>query len=131
MTIDELRELHNSSKPKRKTSYHEYDIQAEFFRNIRLVYPHLDKLLFHISNEGKRNKRFVKGSGLTKGIADVFLSVSNKEYHGFYIEFKTEQGKQSKDQQEFQKQAQAVGYKYQICRSAHEAFMAVKQYLTN
>lgn len=129
MTLDELREKHNSEKPKRNTSFEESKMQAEFFRNIRLIYPNIDKLIFHISNEGIRNKRFVKGSGITKGVADVFLSVPNKEYHGFYVEFKTEQGKQSKDQIEFQKQVEAVGYKYQICRSVHEAFIAVKQYL--
>lgn len=131
MTIEEynkLKESHNTPN-KKQSSFEESNIQAEFFGAVKLIFPQLDKLIFHIPNEGKRNFRYVKSSGIKRGVADVFLSISNKKYHGLYIELKTSNGKQTKDQELFQQQVEKVGYQYKICRTANDAIGIVKQYL--
>jgi len=124
-----LKEINNSKQPKRNVSFEEANIQAAFFTTANILFPALGKLLFHISNEGKRNKKYVKGFGIKKGVADVYLSKANSLYHGLYIEFKTEEGKQSKDQIEFQRQVETEGYKYAVCRSASSGIEVLKDYL--
>lgn len=134
MTIEEYNQLkdnHNSKQPRKPTSFDEANIQASFFVWVGNIYPELDKLIFHISNEGKRNMKYVKKSGIKKGVPDVFLSKPNKVYHGLYIEFKTSDGKQSKDQKLFQEQVGRVGYQYNVCRSASEGIEVLKEYLNN
>lgn len=128
---NKLKDEHNSSTGKRNISFEEYNIQSSFFIWVGHLFPELDKKIFHISNEGKRNKKYVKKSGIKKGVADVFLSKPNKDYHGLYIEFKTQDGKQSEEQIEFQKQVESEKYKYIICRTAGDAIEEVKKYLNN
>lgn len=131
MTLEELRQQHNNKQPRKPSSFEESNIQSTFFIWVGTFHPELDKLIFHIANEGKRNSKYVKKSGIKKGVPDVFLSKPNKDYHGLYIEFKTIDGKQSKDQKIFQEQAERVGYQYFICRSAKEGLDIVKEYLNN
>ncbi|KAA6325771.1 hypothetical protein EZS27_025058, partial [termite gut metagenome] len=45
------------------------------------------------------------------------------------IEFKSIYGKQSKEQIEFQSQAEKVGSKYVICRNAYDAIREIREYL--
>lgn len=125
---EKLKEI-NNSKQKRNISFEEANIQAAFFTVVAMLPYDLDKTLFHIPNEGKRNPKFVKKSGIKRGVADVFLSKANSRYHGLYIEFKTEDGTQSKDQIEFQKQVEQEGYKYVVCRSASQGIEVLKEYL--
>jgi len=43
---------------------------------------------------------------------------------------KTEKGKQSPAQIEFQKRVEAQGYKYVVCRSLDEFMMVINEYLS-
>lgn len=132
MKFEDLRDKHNKEAIQRKpTTYEEAKIQKAFFEWAGVFVPEYSKLIFHISNEGKRNSRFVKSSGIKKGVADVFVSIPSRLYHGFYIEFKTETGKQSADQKEFQEQAEKAGYKYEVCRTASDAINQLREYLKN
>lgn len=134
LSIDEWNKLKEKANPtgnKRHQSFEEANIQASFFLYVSNLFPKLDKLIFHISNEGKRNKKFVKQSGIKKGVADVFLSKPNSLYHGLYIEFKTIGNNQTADQKEFQQQVEREDYRYTVCRSASEAIEELIEYLNN
>ena len=63
-------------------------------------YPEL-KLLHAIPNGGKRDvigAVNLKREGVKPGVPDLFLPVARGEYHGLFIELKTETGKASTEQ---------------------------------
>jgi hypothetical protein len=113
----------------------ESDIQTEFFLKVRLVIKDIpDKLLYHVPNGEARERRTgskLKRMGVVRGIPDVILAMPNKCYHSLYIEFKSCEGKQSKEQMEFQKQAEKAGSRYVICQSAYDAIREIEEYLKN
>lgn len=119
----------NRIKVKRKES----DIQSEFFDKIKLFFPRLpDKLVFAVPNGGSRHKieaANMKRQGVKSGVADVILLIPKNGFASLCIEFKTDSGKQSEEQKEFQRQAEACGSKYVIVHSAAEAIEATKEYL--
>jgi hypothetical protein len=97
-------------------------------------YQHSGLLLFAIPNGGARSSveaSIMKGEGTLAGVADLFLSVPNGQYHGFYIEMKTDKGEQSEAQKEFQKKVETFGYKYAICRTVNEFIELVNVYVTS
>jgi hypothetical protein len=128
----EKKDKKNGVKKPRKNE--EADIQTEFFNNVRLVFPNIpDKLIFAVPNGGSRNKleaANLKRQGLKAGVSDTILLVPSGGYASLCIEFKTETGKQSEAQKEFQKQAETNGNKYVIVRSVSQAIQEVKNYLT-
>ena len=67
---------------------------------VREKYPEL-KLLHHIPNGGKRDPieaKHLKSQGVKSGVPDLSLPVARKNYHGLYIELKTETGRPSDNQ---------------------------------
>ena len=89
-------------------------------------------MIFAIPNGGQRNKReasIMKSEGVTAGVADVILLVSRNCYGSLCIEFKTEKGRQSKSQKEWQLEAEKFGNKYAICRSFDDFRLIINQYL--
>lgn len=136
----------SSEKPKRKRNTlkvgpngelytSESSIQQACVRYFRVKYAHLAMLLFSIPNGAKMNKAsaaiFV-AEGLTKGVADLFLSIPSQgldgRFHGLYIEMKTPDGDWSVDQKEFAKQVIRKGYAYALCRSRSDFEKAVELY---
>jgi len=59
----------------------------------------------------------------------VLLLIPKKGFSSLCLEFKTQKGRQSDDQKEFQRQAELCGSKYIIVRSASQAIEAMKAYL--
>ena len=120
-------------KAKRVISHEEADIQADFFSKLNLFFPTLpDKLVFSVPNGGSRDPREAKNmkrQGVKSGVADVILLIPKKGYASLCIEFKTEKGKQSDEQKEFQRQAEMCGNKYVVVRSVATAIGIVKEYL--
>lgn len=136
-----------AEKPKRKRNAlkvapngeiytSESSIQQACVRYFRAKYPHLAMLLFSIPNGAKMNKAsaaiFV-AEGLTKGVADLFLSIPAQgldgRVHGLYIEMKTPDGNWSIDQKEFAKEVINQGYAYALCRSRSDFEKAVESYM--
>ena len=116
----------------------ESKIQQSFIRWFSLQYSKLYKLLFAIPNGGKRSKitaSIMKSEGQKRGVADLFLSIPKRTYSDIeyinclYIETKTEDGTQSKEQKEFQKAVESQGYQYTICRSIEEFIKTINDYL--
>lgn len=120
-------------KKKRKHSSEEADIQSEFFKKVKLFFPHIpEKLIFAVPNGGSRNKieaANLKRQGVKAGIADVILLIPKKGFACLCLEFKTKTGRQSAEQKEFQKQAENCGSKYIVVRSVKEAIDEMKIYL--
>ena len=96
----------------------EDNIQESIINASRLYYP--KSLLFAVPNGGKRNPREavrLKKQGVTPGISDLILIHKGSVY---FIEVKTEHGKQSLLQSQFQKFVEKEGLKYFIVTSAAE-----------
>jgi len=126
-------ESNNPVKAKRVISHEEADIQSEFFDKLKLFFPTIpDKLCFSCPNGGSRNKMEavnLKRQGLKSGVSDVILLIPKKGFASLCMEFKTEKGKQSTEQVEFQRQAEMCGSKYVIVRSTAKALETVKEYM--
>lgn len=130
-------EMKQAMKPKRNNN-RESELQKSFVQWFRLQYKQYSKLLFAIPNgawlHGSKTTRAklwnkMQAEGVEKGVADLFLSIPSGDLAGLYIETKTEKGKQSKEQKQFEKQVLKVGYGYCICRSFDQFQMTVKNYL--
>lgn len=107
-------------------------IQQGCVRWFRLQYPEYAGLLYTIPNGGKRNAvtgAILKAEGALAGVADIFLSVPNRFYHGLYIEMKKPKGRQQESQKQFQQAVESQGYKYSLCYSLDEFMELVKMYL--
>lgn len=76
-------------------------------------YPEFQRLLFAIPNGGERNKIVaakLKATGTKSGVADIFLAVPRRGYHGLFIELKKIGGKARPGQPEFIRDVSAHGY---------------------
>ena len=71
----------------------------------------------------------MKGEGVTAGVADCILLVPSKQYSSLCIEFKTEKGRQSASQLEWQRTAEKAGNKYVVIRSFDAFISEVESYL--
>jgi len=124
---------YSSHKGKKKHSNEEAQIQSEFFKQVRILFPKLpSKLLFAVPNGGSRNiieARNMKYQGVVPGVADVILLIPKHGYASLCLEFKTAKGKQSDEQKEFQRQIEACGSKYVVVRSVAQTIKIVKKYL--
>jgi hypothetical protein len=97
-------------------------------------YPEYRSLLFHIPNEGNRDSKtdgaYRKALGLVAGVSDLMLLVARGPYHGLCIEMKTETGRQSDVQKEWQLKVEKQGYKYIVVRSLEQFKEEISKYLS-
>lgn len=120
---------------KRRHSSPEGKIQAECFAWFWNSFPQYRRLLFHVPNENDRSdSNMIQGAirkslGVVSGVADLLFLVARGEYHGLCIEMKDEKGQQSQSQKEWQKLAEAQGYKYVLCRSLGQFKRIMTEYL--
>lgn len=99
--------------------------------SIREQYPEL-KLLHHIPNGGKRDSieaKHLKIQGVKSGVPDLCLPVARKNYHGLYIELKTETGRPSDNQKWWIEELNGQQYKAVICHGWEEARECLTDYL--
>ena len=100
--------------------------------SIRQKWPEL-KLLFHIPNERKctpQQGRMLKLMGVKRGVPDLCLPVPRGQYHGLYIEAKTETGRSSGDQNWWGEQLLSQGYMWEICHGWESAVRVLEWYLS-
>lgn len=109
------------------------------------AHPELKLMLVNIPN-GARRTRWeavrAKAEGLTAGAPDLFLFVARGKWHGLAIEMKwqteewtkgkphTEKSYQSKEQREWQRIAEAQGYRYEVVRTAEDGKKLINEYLS-
>lgn len=94
-------------------------------------YPELETI-YHIPNEGKRSLATggkLKAEGLKAGFPDIGLSVAKRGYHGLYIEVKSQKGRMSPEQKEWQKRLTKYGNLSIVCYGFEEARDAIEWYL--
>ena len=94
----------------------EYKLQCNFVEYLRL-----NKIfVFSIVNEGKKNiitASIHKHQGLLAGSRDLQILHKGKVY---FIEMKSEKGRQSESQKEFQRVVEEQGHFYQVIRTWEE-----------
>lgn len=77
-------------------------------------------LIFSIPNGGTRNvieAKKLKATGMMAGVSDLIILHNSKT---LFVELKTETGKQSDKQIEFEKRVTDLGYKYKLIRNLKE-----------
>jgi hypothetical protein len=98
---------------------------------IRSKWPAL-KLLFHIPNERKCSEvtgKLLRLSGVKRGVPDLFLPVARGEYHGLFIEMKTEKGKTTPDQDWWITELSEQGYFAEVCHGWESAKRVIEWYM--
>lgn len=110
----------------------EHRLQCACVRWFRLAFPKHHHNLFAVPNGGYRTPATaakIKAEGALPGVSDLILLLARGKYHGLLIELKTDKGKQSEAQKEWQKLIEADGYKYVVVRSIEEFIKVVTDYL--
>lgn len=104
----------DSIKPKKnKRGHSEYDLQCKCVEWFRHCYP--DFIIYSVPNEACfRAKTKYEKSGLLSGVADLMVVLPNVV---LWIEMKSENGRQRKEQKDFQKKIETLGYRYYLCRT--------------
>jgi len=91
-------------------------------------------LLVHCPNGGKRNAieaaRF-KAMGTRAGFPDLILLIPKGNISYLAIEMKSDKGKQTENQKEYQKLIESTGGKYVICRCFDEFEREIEQHLNH
>lgn len=73
----------------------------------------------------------MKEEGVVAGVADLILLKRNRQYGALCVEMKTKLGRQSETQKKWQKEVEATGNKYVVCRSLDEFMKVVTEYLND
>lgn len=119
LTIEELRAM----LPKKKGKRPEEVLQAEIIRWYRSQYPKPHPMYYLlVSNDNNaisaQQGMKAKAQGRVAGVAD--LTFYKPGGQPILIELKTETGRQSADQKQWQKAVENAGYSYVIVRSLEE-----------
>lgn len=109
---------------RKPTRADEARIQSECVIWFHNNFPHLRKCFFAVQNNSENVVRAMqrKAMGLVSGVSDTILIYNG---HVYCFEFKTEIGRQSKDQKEFEDQATEQGARYYLIRSADQFKMLI------
>ena len=97
---------------------------------LRAFYP--DLIVAAIPNGGTRKAREaikLKAEGVLAGMPDLFIAEIVGNFHGLFIEMKSEGGVLSQEQKKIHAQLLLRGYAVQVCRSFEEGKIAVEKYL--
>ena len=132
--------------------HEESNLQIQCVTSFRARYPQYAMLLTHPINEGsghtsrdRMRQGIHKAEGAVAGVADLlfFMPAEYRRpvpadgiewtipYNGLGIEFKTQKGRQSQEQKDFQKMFEAAGYKYIIVRSREEFDNEMDDYISH
>lgn len=132
--FDQMLARQNTGKPRKHPDDEEHRLQTACVTWFRYQYNRYYHNLFAVPNGGRRDKEtgaMLKDEGVLRGVADLILLKSNAHYGALLIEMKTEKGKQSPNQREWQEKIEKDGYKYVICRSKEDFQREVNDYLSS
>lgn len=132
-TLDKMLAMANEPV-RRHPRYLEDKLQINCRYWFDCQYPQHRLLLHHSPNEGllmrhDRDGAKRKAMGMRPGFPDFILLVPNKVYPFLAVELKSEKGRQSEHQKEYQQALERVGGKYVIIRSLDEFMAVVNDYL--
>ena len=113
----------------------EKSLQMACVQWLRLQYPHVWVGNFSTDTRygGTQTQRALQGAiknkmGYTKGLPDLAILQPSGMFHALFVEFKTDKGRQSAEQKEFQKYALENSYLYVVVRNLDEFTFFVKNY---
>jgi len=132
MTFEQLVEHQRRAPQRRRPDDEEHRIQCACVAWFRLQYPNHATALFAVPNGGRRDRvsgAKLKAEGVLPGVSDLILLLPRGRHHGLLIEMKTERGKQSPAQKEWQRDMAARGYLYVVCHSFDEFREQIDDYL--
>lgn len=132
MTFQQLVEHQRRNKTRKRPDDEEHRIQCACVNWFRLQYPIHATALFAVPNGGRRDRvsgAKLKAEGVLPGVSDLILLLPRGRHHGLLIEMKTERGKQSQAQRDWQRDMVHRGYKYMVIRSIDEFIDRVTDYL--
>lgn len=112
----------------------EESIQMQCVQWMQWQYPDIAMLLHHSPNGGKRSAREgarFKAMGTRAGFPDLALYIANSHYHALFIELKTDKGRQTDAQKQWQTLLTTQGYKYAVCRSFDQFVNILTNYLND
>jgi len=105
-------------------------LQAEIFKFYHNKYcnklSNPQHLIFSVPNGGYRNKieaMKMKATGLVAGVSDLIIVQPNRI---LFVELKKQNGIQSKEQKEFQRKINILGFEYHIVRSKEEFIQIIE-----
>lgn len=76
-----------------------------------------------------RTGKRMNDMGYCKGIPDLFIAQPVNNYHGLFIELKTDKGKVSNEQKEMLIKLSELDYLVMICRSLDDFIKVVNKYI--
>jgi hypothetical protein len=126
--------LASKAKSRKKPTNDEHKMQCACVKWFRLEYPKLKDMLFAVPNAARRSARngeYMKDEGMLPGVADLILLKSNRFYGALCVEMKKPDKYQRPVQKEWQKECEAAGNKYVVCRSLDEFMKVVTDYLND
>lgn len=133
MELKEYLEL--QKKTRRKPRHEEANEQMAFVRYVRAKHPKLPIFMSPIFKfGGTRIQQLIQGKrmkdmGYTPGTPDITIPVKGKCYCGLCLEFKTEIGKVSTEQEDVLKHCRDNGYFTAVVRSCDEAIKVFDWYM--
>lgn len=134
MKYEEFLQKEKEKNHRKKPNDEEHRIQSACVKWFRLQYPKMRKILFSVPNGGRRDIATgtkLKEEGSVSGVSDLIFLKRNRFYSSLCIEMKTPDGIQSLEQKEWQREAEAAGNKYAICRSVDDFIIEVTNYFND
>lgn len=114
--------------------HEEDDLQMNCIRWFDAQFPQLALQLHHSPNEGRlvggvREGTRRKRRGVRAGFPDLIFLLPNRTHHGLAIELKTEDGRLSKAQRQFQSILSECGYRFEVVRSLKQFQQLMHNYI--
>lgn len=133
--LDRMRTMANAKTRKRPT-YREDRLQIDCKYWFDCQYPQYRLLLHHSPNEGllmkhDRDGAKRKAMGMRPGFPDFIFLMPNRQYPYLAMELKSEKGRQSDHQKEYQQAVENAGGRYRVIRSLDEFMREINGYLNN
>lgn len=122
---------------QRKSGSPEGKIQASCVAWMHNTYPEYRGLYFAVQNENSRadsnasTGAIRRAVGVVSGVSDTILLIPRGKWNALCVEFKTEVGRQSDTQVEWQRKVEAQGYRYEVIRSLEEFKKLIVEYLNS
>lgn len=135
LAIEESRGKAKPMKPRKPRKCRaEHDEQREVIDWAASVLSRVPVLrwLFAIPNGGARAKAVavkLKAEGVKPGVPDLCLAVARQDAHGLYIEMKSLEGSESREQKDWRQHLNEEGYLSVVCKGAREAIRVLCEYL--
>lgn len=119
----------DGKEPSRKNKSPEHDIQVAIVGLLESIEP---KPLYSATVGGVRlaihTAKKMKEAGYSKGVPDMLIFEPRGEYLGLAIEVKTEKGRASDEQKNWQMALNNKGWRAEICKGFDECADVIYEY---